>query len=173
MIADQAQAGGISPDQATSLRFMLDRIQDAALLEPTRRWHPGRFRKRYPRTDLAPALSRAAFTATAVGIPMDAFHNALLLTSELVTNSVQHSGSEWVELGITVDGECLRVEVSDQSPEPIRPRTADIHGGWGLTLLGELAARWGVEREHGGKTIWIEMDLTRRADRSSRPGGIT
>jgi transcriptional regulator with XRE-family HTH domain/anti-sigma regulatory factor (Ser/Thr protein kinase) len=172
MIADQARSGGISSDQATSLRYVLDRIQDAALLEPTSQWHPGRFRKRYPSTDLAPALSRAAFTATAVGIPGNAFHDALLLTSELVSNSVRHSGSDWVELGITVDGECLRVEVSDQSTETIRPRTPDIRGGWGLTLLGALATRWGVDRQSGGKTIWIEMGLTARGARSAWPDGI-
>jgi hypothetical protein len=50
--------------------------------------------------------------------------------------------------------------VSDQSRETLRPRTPDATGGWGLTLIGELASRWGIERQRAGKMIWIELDLT-------------
>ena len=85
---------------------------------------------------------------------------ARLLVSELVTNSVIHSGSEWVEVSIELDEQRLRIAVSDTASEPIRPRTPDLDGGWGLTLVAECATRWGVERENGGKTIWLELDLS-------------
>jgi transcriptional regulator with XRE-family HTH domain/anti-sigma regulatory factor (Ser/Thr protein kinase) len=159
MIADQSLAGKISARQAASLRDVLARIQGAALSDASHEWHPGRFVKRFPTTQFAPSLARAALAATAVGIPTNEFDRAALLTSELVTNSVKHSQSEWIEVDITLTMDRLRIEVSDQSPETIRPRTPDVDGGWGLTLVGELATRWGVDRLAPGKKIWVEFDL--------------
>jgi transcriptional regulator with XRE-family HTH domain len=159
MIADQAVAENISERQAASLRHVLARIQDATLGGGPA-WHPGRFIKRFPCTDLAPSLARAAMVATAVGMPAGAFDDALLLTSELVTNSVKHTESEWIELEITLGADRLRIEVSDQSRATIRPRTPGIDGGWGIMIVGEVATRWGVERRKAGKTIWAEFDLT-------------
>jgi len=161
MIADQALAGTISAIQAKSLREVLTRIQDATLSERHQPWHPGRFVKRLPCTELAPSLARAAFVATAVGVPADVFDDAALLTSELVTNSVKHAESDWIELDINLAADRLRIEVSDESSATIRPRTPSIDGGWGLTLVGELATRWGVERLTPGKKIWVEFDLAR------------
>jgi transcriptional regulator with XRE-family HTH domain/anti-sigma regulatory factor (Ser/Thr protein kinase) len=159
MIADQARTGTISPRQAAGLQTMLARLQDATVSEDDIGWHAGRFRKRFPSNELAPGLSRAALTATAVGIPAEPFHDALLLTSELVTNSIRHSGSDSIQLDVLVDAHRLRIEVGDQNTQSLRPRTPAVHGGWGLTLVGELATRWGVERHDDGKTIWVELDL--------------
>jgi serine/threonine-protein kinase RsbW len=158
MIADQAFAGRISGDEAARLRHVLARIQDATSAGDDR-WHAGRFVKRFPNTALAPSVARAALVATAVGIDLGTFHNAELLTSELVTNSVKHSGSEWIDVEITLSAEVLRIEVSDQSTAPVRPRTPDVDGGWGLRLVAELATRWGIERNPAGKKIWVELDL--------------
>jgi transcriptional regulator with XRE-family HTH domain len=163
MIADQAFAGKISEQQATTLRDLLDRLQDATVTDSRYGWHPGRFVKRFPNTPFAPSLSRAALVATAVGIPVDDMETAALLTSELVTNSVKHSDSEWVEVDITLTTDRLRIEVADQSSASIRPRTPDADGGWGLALVGELATRWGVERQSIGKKIWIELDFPKSA----------
>jgi transcriptional regulator with XRE-family HTH domain/anti-sigma regulatory factor (Ser/Thr protein kinase) len=159
MIADQARIGNISPAEATRLGHVVSRIQRAALSDTPSAWHPGQFRKRFPNDSLAPALARSALATTIIGVPVDAFDTAALLTSELVTNSVKHSGSDWIEVAITLGIDVLRIEVSDQSSQTIRPRTPDIDGGWGLTLVGELATRWGVERARPGKRIWIEFDL--------------
>src|SRR5262249_17469881 len=142
------------------LGAVLDRLQHATQ-SGSATWYPGRFRKRFVCDDLAPGLARAAIATTAIGIPANAFHDGVLLTSELVTNSVKHSGSPWVEVGVVLEADELRVEVSDQNGDAVRPRTPDIHGGWGLTLVAELATRWGVERERGRKTIWTEIALTR------------
>src|SRR5262245_43086031 len=67
LIAEQALARTISAIQAKGLRAVLSRIQDATLSERHQPWHPGRFVKRLPSTELAPSLARAAFVATAVG----------------------------------------------------------------------------------------------------------
>jgi serine/threonine-protein kinase RsbW len=160
MIADQARGGGISHGEATSLNHVLARIQRQAMIDTTSTWHPGAFRKRFPNDLVVPSLARSALATTVIGVPFDAFDAAALLVSELVTNSVRHSGSDWVEVAITLGSDVLRIEVSDQSRQTIRPRTPDLDGGWGLTLVGELATRWGVERHSAGKTIWVELDLT-------------
>jgi transcriptional regulator with XRE-family HTH domain/anti-sigma regulatory factor (Ser/Thr protein kinase) len=160
MIADQARVGNISDAEAMRLSLVLSRIQRAALSEAPSAWHPGEFRKRFPNDLLAPALARSALATTAIGIPADAFETAALLTSELVTNSVKHSASDWVEVAITLGSDVVRIAVADQNTHTFRPRTPDIDGGWGLTLIGELATRWGIERHRAGKVVWVELDLT-------------
>jgi transcriptional regulator with XRE-family HTH domain/anti-sigma regulatory factor (Ser/Thr protein kinase) len=160
MIADQTRLGNISTGEAVNLTRVLSRVQSAAASTTMAAWHPGQFRKRLPNDTLAPALARAALATTAIGIPVDAFDAAALVTSELVTNSVRHSRSDWVEVAIILTTDVLRIEVSDQDRHTIRPRTPDFDGGWGLTIVGELATRWGVERHSAGKMVWIECDLT-------------
>jgi signal transduction histidine kinase len=85
---------------------------------------------------------------------------ATLLTSELVTNSVRHSDSDWVEVAITVRNDTLRIEVSDPGSPTVHPRTPDGDGGWGLMLVEEIATRWGVETLPAGKTVWADLDMT-------------
>jgi transcriptional regulator with XRE-family HTH domain/anti-sigma regulatory factor (Ser/Thr protein kinase) len=160
MISDQARLGSISSAQAASLRHMLDRIQEIASPDDGA-WHPGGYRKRLPSTPSAPRIARAALAATAVGIPTAVYDDAAVLLSELVTNSVMHAHSSWIDVAIDVGLEHLRVEVSDPSPSPLRPRTPDEDGGWGLALVAALAPRWGVDRRDDGKTVWLEFDLTR------------
>jgi transcriptional regulator with XRE-family HTH domain/anti-sigma regulatory factor (Ser/Thr protein kinase) len=164
MIAAQARVGNISPVEATRLALVLSRVQHTVMSDTTSVWHPGQFRKRFPTDPLTPALARSALATTVIGMPADAFDKAALLISELVTNSVKHSGSDWVEVAITLGIDRLRIEVSDPNSQTIRPRTPDLDGGWGLTLVGELATRWGVERHRAGKTIWFELGLTPGAE---------
>ncbi len=158
MIADQVRLGTISAAEAANLGRVLARVQGAASSNTTA-WHTGHFRKRFPLDTHAPALARAALAATVVGVPSEAADAAALLVSELVTNSVRHSRSDWVEVAITLGPDVLRIDVSDQDRQTVRPRTPDLEGGWGLTLVGALATRWGVERHSVGKTGWVECDL--------------
>jgi transcriptional regulator with XRE-family HTH domain len=159
MIADQRRSGAISSAQEMKLRNLLSRVQAAASRQTTSAWHPGEFRKRFTNDLLAPSLARSALATTVVGIPADAFDAAALLISELVTNSVKHTDSDWIEVSIALSTDALRIEVSDQSRQVIRPRTPEVEGGWGLTLVGELSTRWGVERYNTGKTVWVELDV--------------
>jgi len=108
----------------------------------------------------APATARRGVSALGPYADDPLMGDVLLLVSELVTNSVKHSASDWVEVGITLGTDVLRIDVSDQDRQSMRPRTPDADGGWGLTIVGALATRWGVERHAEGKTIWIEFDLS-------------
>jgi len=94
---------------------------------------------------------------------------AVLLTSELVTNVVQHARTE---LTVVVNVEpSVRVEVHDGVVATrafreivARPRTevpATSHGGRGLGLVSALASRFGLDDEPGhwdGKILWFELD---------------
>jgi anti-sigma regulatory factor (Ser/Thr protein kinase) len=92
---------------------------------------------------------------------------ALLLSSELVTNSVRHSGSAIpggvVTVTVTAGDEVVRVEVTDRVGEgaPVLPSAApadgEAEGSRGLWLVDALSARWGYERCSGLATTWFEL----------------
>lgn len=89
----------------------------------------------------------------------------VLLISELVTNAVVHTGCPAVlrillpRLPESEPG-TVRVEVSDASARPPRPRQAegDDTNGRGLALVDGLADRWGWQQDGAGKRIWCEVD---------------
>ena len=63
---------------------------------------------------------------------------------------------------MSVTGDRVRVEVRDSAPIRGLPqrREPDYEdgGGFGLFLLDEVAARWGVEQE-SGLCVWFELAL--------------
>jgi Histidine kinase-like ATPase domain len=85
---------------------------------------------------------------------------ALLLGSELATNAVFHAGTPFV-VGVRVAPPTLRVSVADGDDRPPRvaDRDATSPGGFGLFLVQELAARWGVDAAADGKEVWFELPL--------------
>ncbi|MEU0088709.1 SpoIIE family protein phosphatase [Streptomyces sp. NPDC006274] len=100
----------------------------------------------------------------------DVVDDAVVLTSELVTNAVIHAGTSADVLCLrSEDG--VRVEVADRYPErevPIQGagRTIanlDSENGRGLLLCAALASRWGVEYTPTRKTVWFQLDLPQRA----------
>ena len=86
---------------------------------------------------------------------------ALLLTSELVTNAILHTGTP-VHLGVTVDDARTCVSVGDRWPDSPtlspRPPSPDRPGGRGLALVAGLAADWGTATYTGGKTVWFVVN---------------
>ena len=88
---------------------------------------------------------------------------AVLLVSEVVTNSLLHGGSagpgEAVTVTVVVWDAGVRVEVAgckaDGVPVLRGPDDA-AEGSRGLRLVEELAARWGYERGGGQATTWFE-----------------
>lgn len=109
------------------------------------------------------ASVRAArrFVATAlqdVGLPADTVDTAVLLTSELVTNSVLHASTA-IEVRVRTGLDIL-VEVRDASPRVPRRRA---HGeesvtGRGLDLVEMLADSYGSTQIPGaGKSVWFTL----------------
>jgi anti-sigma regulatory factor (Ser/Thr protein kinase) len=90
--------------------------------------------------------------------------DASLLTTELMTNAVQH-GTGVVHLEITVRDGLLHVGVHDGAVElPVRRDiTSSSLEGRGMWLVQGLARDWGSDSsgEEPGKTVWFELTTLR------------
>jgi anti-sigma regulatory factor (Ser/Thr protein kinase)/DNA-binding XRE family transcriptional regulator len=107
-----------------------------------------------------------ALVAGALGADSDVTETAVLLTSELVANSVRHSDSRRrggrVTIRLVSVAGGVRVEVADDGA-PTRPALAAgprglADGGRGLQLVEALADRWGFEPGQCRLTTWFELD---------------
>jgi serine/threonine-protein kinase RsbW len=82
-----------------------------------------------------------------------------LVVSELFTNAVRH-GDGAVSVGLSFDGDVIRVEVADEGGgrPVIRPLdvSGDAPGGWGLRLVGQLSDDWGADVGEGRTVVWAE-----------------
>jgi anti-sigma regulatory factor (Ser/Thr protein kinase) len=79
----------------------------------------------------------------------------MLVTSELVTNSIVHAKTPF-KVAIVQD-DVLRVEVSDRSTAmPTIGESTNGHG-YGLAIVDSLSTRWGVAVTPTGKTVWVEL----------------
>lgn len=89
--------------------------------------------------------------------------DALLMTSELVSNAALHTKAVSVLRAEFADS-LLRVEVTDGSDVVPQPGCTEptVLGGRGLRLVNDLATQWGVTRISGGKTIWFELQISTR-----------
>ncbi|MFE6287287.1 SpoIIE family protein phosphatase [Streptomyces sp. NPDC057877] len=100
----------------------------------------------------------------------DIVDDAVVLTSELVTNAVVHAGTAADVLCLrSEDG--VRIEVADRYPErevplqssAVNMGSPDREGGRGLQLCAALAGRWGVEYTPTHKQVWFQLDLPQRS----------
>ncbi|GAA1365866.1 ATP-binding protein [Streptomyces beijiangensis] len=85
---------------------------------------------------------------------------AELLTSELVTNALVHTG-EGAVVTATVGTNRLRVEVRDfisALPRLHAPGADEGTHGRGLVLVQSLSDSWGVHAHGMGKVVWFELD---------------
>ena len=82
--------------------------------------------------------------------------DAVLLVSELVTNSVLHGGPP-VVVAVDCTEEALQVRVRDGSSELPEPRVASQadENGRGMALVATMSADWGVDPEPDGKHVWF------------------
>ncbi len=111
---------------------------------------------------LAPARSRAWLQNAASWLPSELEANLLLLTTELVNNSVVHGHAreeDVIEIEVRPTSAGVRACVSDQGPGFVpspRTRAVDEPGGWGLELVERMAERWGVEQAER-TSVWFEL----------------
>lgn len=95
-------------------------------------------------------------------------YEAKLLTSELVTNAVEHGAPP-----IAMQIECneaigLKISVTDGSTRAARPQRPGPleEGGRGLMLVDLLSTEWGIELLDGGKSVWFSIRAQTRMLRS-------
>lgn len=90
--------------------------------------------------------------------------DAVLIVSELVTNSVVHAGidaHQTLSLELTTLDDHVRIAVIDGG-SALRPRLLARDpgrpGGLGLRLVDQLSSAWGVERSAAGTTrVWCDV----------------
>ncbi|HEX8156103.1 MAG TPA: ATP-binding protein [Solirubrobacteraceae bacterium] len=110
--------------------------------------------------------------AVVIGLLGDRLGTELLfdmgvLVSEVVTNAVRHGGANRhciIVVHLALAPEVLRIEVCDQGPGFVAPRTPRRRaqgGGSGLVLLEHMSSRWGVAVDDG-TCVWFERNLTPR-----------
>jgi anti-sigma regulatory factor (Ser/Thr protein kinase) len=90
--------------------------------------------------------------------------DAVLLTSELVTNTLRHTitgaGGHFEVIACHGQGG-IRVTVTDDgsgAAPALLPRATLATSGRGLALVGALAARWGHQGSERGRAVWFELD---------------
>jgi anti-sigma regulatory factor (Ser/Thr protein kinase) len=85
--------------------------------------------------------------------------DALMVSSELVTNAVTHAQSS-CRIRLTLNPARLRIAVMDAgvgTPEPMPPSQTEEHGR-GLYMVDAVTTAWGLEEVPGdGKLVWAEL----------------
>lgn len=84
---------------------------------------------------------------------------AVLLTTELITNSLLHAHSA-THVHISSHSGGLRVEVSDRGGGDLVLQQLDVNAtsGRGLFLVESLARAWGTSASRDGRTVWFELE---------------
>ncbi|TWV55626.1 ATP-binding protein [Streptomyces misionensis] len=99
------------------------------------------------------------------GIPEGVRDDALLVTSELVTNALVHAGGNRITCRLDGTAERIRIEVEDEAgdedvalPVACRPGPDDQHGR-GLLLVDAVSRGWGVAFPPGrpARVVWAEL----------------
>jgi anti-sigma regulatory factor (Ser/Thr protein kinase) len=117
----------------------------------------------------APGEARRALDGIDGRLDQEIADDLRLLVSELVTNSLRHTGSARIGLEVWSSADVVRVLVSDYGvgfdvSGPPQPRETS---GWGLFMVNRLADRWGVER--GDITrVWFEFSRSRAGGNDRR-----
>jgi anti-sigma regulatory factor (Ser/Thr protein kinase) len=104
---------------------------------------------------MARFYTRTALTYHELG---DFSEDAEMVTSELVTNAVKHSGALKFGLEIThmADSGAVAIIVTDPSPRPPvkRDPSEATEQGRGLNIVEALSVSWGWRPQHPGKAVY-------------------
>jgi len=137
-------------------------------------------RVRLPADPRTPAAARALVRSILAEADLPELTNeALLLTTELSTNAVEHARTE-LDLEVVADRLGLTVTVSDFARGPVEELTVGVRNessdiadiserGRGLLLVDHFASRWGTTYLPTGKGVWFRLDRPGFIDHPCRP----
>ena len=140
-------------------------------------------RVRLPADRRTPAAARALVRSVLAEADLDELLNeALLLTTELSTNAVEHARTE-LDIEVVANGIGLTVTVSDFAAGPVEELTVGVRNesaeitevaerGRGLLLVDHFASRWGTTYLPTGKGVWFRLDR-HQADPPEREAAVT
>lgn len=121
--------------------------------------------RKFVRDTLCSWLDAGPGTAADAAADGGLVDDAVLLTSELVTNAVVHAGTQ-VQVTCKLAAGAVEVVVRDShparmvpSPAPDDTVPAERTGGRGLLLPSALAAAWGVSYGTDAKAVWFRMGV--------------
>lgn len=125
----------------------------------------------------APGVARTAIERSLAGqVASSVLENARLVASELVTNSVRHSGAgdgAVVVLRVNLWRDACRLEVEDPGSDGViapQPQDMDNGRGMGLNIVQMLSERWGVVRAGDGPTrVWAQLSCLPTAADAGAP----
>jgi hypothetical protein len=124
---------------------------------------PAEVSRRFPNAPVAVRHARSFVADTLAGWGRaDLIDAAALVVTELATNSVRHTRSDF-SVSLLRTGGAVRVAVGDSDPVPPRPRFGGIDepNGRGLLLVDGMTARWGHDNVGDGKVVWAELSGAR------------
>jgi anti-sigma regulatory factor (Ser/Thr protein kinase) len=117
--------------------------------------------QRFENKPAAVTAVRRFATETLAGVPSDVVETAALLISELSSNCVRHTDSEF-EITIAASKDEIRIAATDWgSGEPVMqsPEPTDVSGR-GLILIDIMSAAWGIDplpATAPGKVVWFTL----------------
>jgi anti-sigma regulatory factor (Ser/Thr protein kinase) len=117
---------------------------------------------RIPLTSTAGARARQSLEPMRHTLDPGSFETLRLLVTELVNNSLKHSGrpqGDPIELTVELSSRHVRAEVVDRGSggDVLRPAPQpDSESGWGLYLVDRLAETWGYSGE-GPTRAWFTI----------------
>jgi anti-sigma regulatory factor (Ser/Thr protein kinase) len=116
--------------------------------------------RHFPNAASSVAKARAYVADVLIQQPRETIDAAVLLVSELATNSVRHAHTGF-SVEVAIESEEIRIEISDdgtgdpaiQSPNPTDP------SGRGLQIVKLLSSEWGVSAapSRRGKSVWFTL----------------
>ncbi|MFD9722733.1 ATP-binding protein [Streptomyces sp. NPDC059072] len=128
----------------------------------------GRTREHEPRSGHPPVSAAAArarvsevLLRAGVGLDTPSVADALLVTSELVTNAIRHGGGVTAFRAVVAE-DLLSLSIGDASPLVPAARTGTVErpGGFGWPLVQRLAERVECRTHSDGKTISTVLRLS-------------
>jgi anti-sigma regulatory factor (Ser/Thr protein kinase) len=115
--------------------------------------------RRFDRDPRAPRAARSFVAEELAAADDQTREAALLMTSELATNSVRHAQTGFTITVDHLDGH-VRVSVEDRGVNRPTPRSPSPHEatGRGLGIVASLAAQWGsAVTADGGNRVWFTL----------------